>query len=188
MEKVDLRALVSRWMMPVVALSMVAVTQGCTWGVSYYPQTYTYCYYDYWGYYICEYNYYNGDGTTDEGKDIVANVSNAEEAALFSAARHYSSKFSLSEEQGMKVARTIRDFSSVQNRTEQDIADFARRLYGVDPTRVASAVAKAQAGNSTEFSAVVSEAAANFETTPENMKSIIKTLHGKALADQGISL
>lgn len=188
MAKFDVKKMVSRWLLPVAALSMVVVTQGCYWGASYYPQTYTYCYYDYWGYYVCEYNYYNGDGSTDQGKDIVASASNAEEAALFSAARHYATKFSLSDEQGMKVARTLRDFSAVQERSEQDIADFAQRLYGVDPTRIASAVAKAQAGNHAELNAVVGEAAQRFETTTENMKEMIKTLHGKALTDQGIQL
>jgi hypothetical protein len=35
---------------------------------------------------------------------------------------------------------------------------------------------------------LVEEAAKNFETTPENMKNLLKALHGKALEQQGIKL
>lgn len=173
------------------ALPAASLLQGCfvTYGGGYYYPTYNnYCYYDYWGYYICDYYYYNGDGSTEQGKDIVTAASSAEEAQLQSAASHYATKFSLSSEQGLKIARTIRDYSTLESRTEKDVAEFANRLYGVSPTRIAQAVSKAQAGQSEELNSVVAEAARNFETSTENMKQIVKTLHGKALEENGINL
>jgi hypothetical protein len=68
------------------------------------------------------------------------------------------------------------------------LADFARRLYGVDPSEIVAAVGSAQAGNSAKLNSLVEEAASNFGTTTTTMKEIVKTLHGKALAEQGISL
>ncbi len=144
------------------------------------------CYYDYYGYYVCDYYYYNADGTTDTSRDIVTDVANSDEARISNAAQHYAQKFNLSDEQGLKLARTIVDYQALQSRSDQDLADFAQRLYGVNPAEIVSAVSSAQAGDSTKLNGLVTEAAKNFNTTPETMKEIVKNLHGKALEEQGV--
>src|SRR5262249_37404197 len=126
------------------------------------------------------------DGTTDVTKDIATDIANAEQAKLDNAAKHYASKFSLSAEQGLKIAKTIADFNTVQNRSDADVADFAQRLYGVNPADIAAAAGKAQAGDNTQLNAVVAEAAKNFNTDASNMKNIVKTLHGAMLEKNGI--
>jgi hypothetical protein len=170
-----------------LALTVGALAVGSTacyvdTGVSYYND----CYYDIYGYYYCDTYYYNGDGTTDTSRDMVTDIAQAEQAQLDNAAKHYASKFSLSAEQGMKIAKNVSDFNALQSRSDKDVADFAQRLYGVSPTQIASAVGQAQAGDSSAMNAVVAEAAKNFNTSSENMKSIVKTLHGKALEQQGV--
>jgi hypothetical protein len=151
------------------------------------PYTY-YCYYDAWGYYNCSYYYYNADGTVETSRDVVTNVANADEERVNTVAQHYAEKFNLSEEQGLKLARTVNDYQMLQTRTEQDMANFARRLYGLNPSDIVSAVSAAQAGQSQQLNALINEAAANFNTTPSTMKEIVKTLHGKDLAAQGVRL
>jgi hypothetical protein len=168
-----------------IGASMVAAGSGCYSSTVYYDE---YCYWDYWGNYVCEYYYYNGDGTKDVSKDIVTDIAQAEQAKLDNAAKHYASKFSLSAEQGMKIAKTVADFNTVQSRSAEDVADFAQRLYGVNTQSLIAAVGNAQAGDTTKLNEVVAEAAKNFSTTTENMKSIVKTLHGNALKEAGINL
>lgn len=174
-----------------VSLSLVGALMafagtGCYTYVSspYYTED---CYYDYYGYYVCDVYYYNGDGTTDStSKDEITNIAQAEEAKLAIAGKHYAEKFSLSVEQGTKIAKTLNDFKAIENRSDADVADFAQRLYGVNPTSIVAAVGKAQAGDNSQLNDVVAEAAKNFNTTQDNMKNIVKTMHGKALEQQGI--
>lgn len=177
--------MIKKMSLALVAASMAVASTGCytyTSGPSYYQD----CYYDYYGYYYCDTYYYNGDGTTDVSKDITTDIAQVEQAKLDNAAKHYASKFSLSAEQGMKIAKTIADFNTVQNRSDSDVSDFAQRLYGVNPAEIASAVGQAQAGNNAKLNEVVASAAKNFNTSSDNMKSIVKTLHGTMLEKNGI--
>lgn len=169
----------------VVGVSMAFAATACTvetTGPTYYDN----CYYDYYGNYVCDTYYNNGDGTTDTGRDMITNIAQAESQKLANQAKHYAEKFSLSADQGMKIAKTINDFNAVQNRSDADVADFAQRLYGVNPASIVSAVGKAQAGDNSQLNSVVAEAAKNFNTSSDNMKNIVKTLHGKMLEQQGI--
>ena len=136
----------------------------------------------------CETEYYSADGSVETSRDMITDISQEDEIVLQSVAKHYSEKFALGEEQGMKIAQTVRDYSLVQTRSDQDVADFARRLYGVDPMQVAAAVGSAQAGDNSKLNVLVNEAAKNFNTTSDNMKNVVKTLHGKLLEQQGISI
>jgi hypothetical protein len=121
-------------------------------------------------------------------KDIVTDIATSDEETISKNGTDFARKFSLSESQGIKVIRTLHDFAALQSRSDQDLADFAKRLYGVDPARILSASQNAQLGDPTELDAVVSEAARGFDTTPENMKAIVKTLHGRMLEQNGIEL
>lgn len=169
----------------VAAVSMAVGASACTTTVSG-PATYTDCYYDYWGYYVCDTYYYNGDGTSETSRDMITDLAQAEEQMLANQGKHFASKFSLSEEQGLKLAKSINDFNAIKDRSEKDVADFAERLYGVNPSKIVAAAGKAQAGNNAEMNELVAEAAKNFNTTSDNMKSIVKSLHGKLLEQQGI--
>ncbi len=172
-----------------MAIALTACGGGGTVTVST-PTTY-YCeyvydyYYDYW-YEDCY--YINDQGQTETTRDVVADVADQEAAELAAATKYFAEKFSLSDAQGQKVASVIRDFNRLENRTEQDVASFAERLYGVNTSELAGAVAKAQVGDNSKLDEVVSKAAQNFQTSESNMKSIVNYLHGKALRDAGINL
>jgi hypothetical protein len=86
----------------------------------------------------------------------------------------------------MKVARNIQDLSALQDRSEEDLADFAQKLYGVNPNDVISAVGKAQVGDNAELETLIDSI--EFNTSSANKKALIKELHGNALKANGINL
>ena len=161
-------------------------------GVIYQPMWRYNCYpvFDWWGYYLwdeCYWEYYNQDGTLLE-KDMVAEVADKEALLLEKLTGVYAEKFSLSNEAAAKVAKNVKDFSALSNRSADDIADFAERLYGVNPTEIISAVSSAQVGNNTELDSVIEKASVNLGSNNAQMKALIKELHGKALEANGIEL
>ena len=160
--------------------------------VTYEPQWYYNCYpvYDYWGYYMyddCYWEYYNTDGTLLE-KDMVSNVADKEAVLLEKLTGVYAEKFALSTDAAAKVAKNVSDFSALSDRSESDLADFAQKLYGVNPTEIVSAMSSAQVGNNAELDLVIDKASANLGTNAQNMKEIVKELHGKALQSSGIDI
>ena len=159
----------------------------------YQPSWHYNCYpvYDYWGYYLydeCYWEYYNQDGSVAKELDMVAEVADKEQVVLEKTASKFAEKYNLSADQGMKIAKNIADYKALQDRSESDIADFAQKLYGVNPSEVISAVSSAQVGKNAELEAVIKKAAENFNTSEANMRGIVKDLHGKALEESGISL
>ncbi|MBG59220.1 MAG: hypothetical protein CMJ16_02055 [Peredibacter sp.] len=162
--------------------------------VSYYePQWYYNCYpvYDYWGYYMyddCYWEYYNEDGSLAQELDMSEKLADREAHVLAKTAEVYAEKFTLSNDQAMKIAKNVKDFAALQDRSSEDVADFAEKLYGVNPNKVASAVAGAMVGNNAELNEVISQAAQNFQTSEQTMKAIVNELHGKALEENGIDL
>jgi hypothetical protein len=177
-----------------VMLGLMSSFVACTGStVVYYQPSWHYnCYpvYDYWGYYLwdeCYWEYYNQDGTLLE-KDMVAEVADKEALLLEKLTGVYAEKFSLSNEAAAKVAKNVKDFSALSNRSADDIADFAERLYGVNPTEIISAVSSAQVGNNAELDSVIEKASVNLGSNNAQMKALIKELHGKALEANGIEL
>lgn len=157
----------------------------------YQPQWWYNCYpvYDYWGYYQydnCYWEYYSDNGSVAKELDMVGEVADKEQLILEKTAQHYAEKFNLSVEQGMKIAKNASDFSALEDRSASDISDFAQKLYGVNPSEIISAVSSAQVGENAELEKVVEKAALNFNTSKDNMKAIVRELHGKALDENGI--
>lgn len=174
--------------------SMVSCTGGGGGGYYYEPDWWYNCYpvYDSWGYYLyddCYWEYYNVAGEKVKAElDITAEVADIETFKLNRMAVHYAEKFGMSNDQALKVAKNVQDFTALKDRTEADIADFAGRLYGINPTEMVSAVSAAQVGNNEALDKLVGEAAANFNISTESTKALIQELHGNALEAAGINL
>jgi hypothetical protein len=164
---------------------------------SYYSLSYgTVSYYDSYGYYSTYsgwtwkspngiyYDYY-GDALNDDsgaGRDFAADVAQQEQNVVKSAGEFFAAKYSLDAATGVKVAKILHDYAELgksRARTEADIADFSKRLYGQDLNKVKGALAEAMKGNKTQLNSVVEEAATNWSTTPETMKEILKVWYGK---------
>ncbi len=100
----------------------------------------------------CYWEYYNQDGSLAQELDISGEVADREALVLSKTLNVYAEKFSLSADQAMKIAKNVKDFGALQDRSEADIADFAQKLYGVNPSEIVSAVANAQVGNNAKWS------------------------------------
>jgi hypothetical protein len=117
-------------------------------------------------------------GTEYSSRDLLSEIATDDDTRIDAAGVRYAHRFALSDEQGFQLARMIRDYSAIRNRSESDMADFAKRLYGVDPAEIVSAVAAAQLGERENLNALITDAARHFGTTPEIMKTIARDLHG----------
>jgi hypothetical protein len=181
---------IMRFELIALAVTLATSALGCQASAVFYnPDTdpnygsYSPCGYDpYYGYYCM-----SEDGTAYVSKDVTTTIAQDESAKLEVAARHFSREFQLSDDQGMKIAKTVHDYNALKTRSDRDVADFARRLYGIEPNRIVKAVGQAQMGNSAALDEVVTEAAKNFNTTQDNMRRIVKSLHGKLIQEQGIA-
>lgn len=107
---------------------------------------------------------------------------------LETQATYFANKLSLSKEQGVKIAKALNEFKALDHRTEEDMASFAKKVYGVEFGSIMHATFEASAGNNAPLNDVIEEASINFNTSPEHMKSIVKAFHGHVMSDYGISL
>lgn len=138
--------------------------------------------------YVCYWVYYSQDGSSTRELDMVADIADQEQIVISKSAEIYAEKYSLSLEQGRKIAKQVYDLNALKERSAQDLADFAQKLYGVNPTDLVQAISDAQVGSNAALEKLISEASVNFQTSAENMKVIIKDLHKKALEASGINL
>jgi hypothetical protein len=139
-------------------------------------------------------NCLNRAGSNSISRDLITIVSDEEEKTIQSAAKNFAAKYSLSAETSTKVARTMNDWAKLgfqrgnKGRTAQDVADFTKRLYGVDIQKVSTALMSAAIGDESDLNNTVNEVAANWGTNPETMREILKDFHGKQLDGVGITL
>ena len=147
--------------------------------------------YDTWtGNYVhgCFWVYYNVDGSRTQELDMVADVADTQSIILDKTTQYFSEKYSLSLANGYKIAKNVLDIQSLQDRSVDDLADFAKKLYGINSAELVIAISLAQVGNNNALDDLISISAKNFSTSSETMKSIIKDLHSKALEESGIEL
>jgi hypothetical protein len=133
----------------------------------------------------CDTTYGAGEA---HSRDILSELEAADEGWVQTKGQELASQFALSEEQGMKVARMHRDYALIQNRSDSDLEDFSRRLYGVSPREVEAAIEASQLGHGERFNVLIEEGAAHFGTTPETFKVMVKGLYGSALESAGVTL
>lgn len=133
----------------------------------------------------CVIMYYSSGETIE--LDIQAQAADLEEAITQSLSTRYQENFGLSLEDASKIAQTVTDFSTLQERSNEDLADFAEKLYGINPTNIISAVSKAQVGDHQELDHLISDKSHDFEISESQMKGLIQDLHGQVLMENGIS-
>ncbi len=148
---------------------------GTTWTHKCYQEQNAY------GQYYLECNtYYNSfDQTILVERDIAEEVSDIEGAIVASKASFYEKRFTLSADAAYRLAKLTEDFKMIQERSMEDVADYAQRLYGVNPNKIIEAIANAQVGDNTKLDEVISEGARNFGTTDETMRAVVNHLHFK---------
>lgn len=128
--------------------------------------------YDPWGYAL-------NAGSDNGSRDIIAEASVEAEERVLSVGREFAQKNALSEETGVRIARALHQMATLPGRlgrarTEADIADFTKRLYGVDLSRVTAAALSYQAGDARALRELNSEVARNWGTSPEVTEQILR--------------
>ena len=119
-----------------------------------------------------------------ESTDMIGDVAAEEQGAIEGAGQMFAEKYSLSAETGRHVAQVLHDAATLgkdRARTEEDIADFTQRLYGIDYNKVKSAVEVAQKGDMSKLNSVIDQVAINWSASPETTKEILKSWYGKQL-------
>jgi hypothetical protein len=140
--------------------------------------------YDEWGYAL------NRNGVSIN-RDLIADVGQEQETMIKSAASKFAAKYSLSNEVGLKVAKTLNTWSKLgftQGRTTDDLKNITKELYGVDFDEAESALKDAVVGQKDKLNKLVNTAAQNWGTNPETMREILNDFHGNQLKVLGATL
>ena len=118
----------------------------------------------------------NEDADKD-GVDVVTGAAQAAREVVLKQGKTFAERYGLAEEAGVKIATTLNDFAVIgksRARTQQDIEDFTKRLYGVDFTEANAALEKAKAGDASGIDGLNGTVAAHWGTNPETSKEILK--------------
>lgn len=121
----------------------------------------------------------------ESGRDLVADVAAAEDRQALEAGRAFSLKYTLSEETGIRIARTLSDWATLSRRlrrarTDDDIADFCRRLYGVSAESAMAAISAARHGDPGPALDLNREIASYWGTTPETSAEVLRAWYRRA--------
>lgn len=130
-------------------------------------------------------------GEEDEGRDVIGDAAAQEEAVVAHVGKEFAAKYALAETTGVQIAKTLNDWATLsmrenRARTEKDIADFSKRLYGVSISDTQKALASAKAGNSQDLENLNERVAQHWGTSPATSKAILKSFYKKQLGDAGI--
>jgi hypothetical protein len=185
----------SLWAM-LLSFTLVACNGGGTTNPNtgyYNPTPYYTCQYiwDTWSgnyTYACFWVYYGVDGQSSLELDMVADIADGEAIMLEKTAQIYAEKFSLAYDVAYKMAKNVKHFDNLTERSIDDLADFAQKMYGVNPLDLVGAISAAQLGQYNQLNTLIENAAIDYRTSTQNMRSIIKALHNDALQAHGLKL
>ncbi len=119
------------------------------------------------------------DETSETSKDLETAKSIREAHKIAKIGSSLAAEYGLSQERGeeiAKLANSWKKLSSSRSLTDADANAFSKDLLGVDISKATSAMVKYELGNAKEFNEVVEVAAQANDTTPENMKEIVKNI------------
>lgn len=137
--------------------------------------------------------YGNALNETDEDQettaDVIALASKKEADSAKAAGRSLSQRYALAETAGVSIARTLQDWAVLgraRARTPGDVADFSKRLFGVDLSRANRAIADAARGQPDAMKELNVDVAAHWGTTPETSKEILSHWYQGEMKDLGL--
>ena len=135
-------------------------------------------------------NEQNSDDTASV-MDVVAQAAEKEKMVSKEVGKALAQKYALAEDKGIAISKTLQDWAKLgkdRARTEADVSDFAKRIYGVDPVKAKTALLKAVA---TKDQSPVEEmnidVAAYWGTSPEVSKQILKNWYKEEVAAYGVN-
>lgn len=129
------------------------------------------------------------DDEGEQSSDIIALASQKETEAAKRAGKALSQKYALAEDAGVNIAKTLQDWAVLgrdRARTTADVADFSKRLYGVELSRASNALQEAVKGNKEALTEVNVDVAAHWGTSPETSKEILSQWYKEELTQLGV--
>ncbi len=132
------------------------------------------------GYYVDSHgNYYDAAGAVQKDLEVLASIT--DQATIQETGRKLSAQFSLSDEQGLRVARLATEWQTLsksRQMTAKDLDAFTSDLVGVNMAEVRDAAKRAADGDRSSIDSLLNRAAQGLDTTPENVKNILETFSG----------
>lgn len=156
-------------------------------------------YYDYWSY-TDSYGYYRTytgyawlsstgilyddygnalnelDAEEAQSADVIGLAAKKEKEATKLVGKTFAQKYALAESTGVSIAKTLQDWAVLgrdRARTEDDVADVSKRLYGIELDKAKEALVEAAKGNKGALDEVNVDVAAHWGTSPETSKDIL---------------
>lgn len=117
--------------------------------------------------------------TESTGKDVLKRNAVVEQYLVVEMAKQVKSKFGLSDERSLKIAKAsnhFRKFSSKRAVTSEDANAYASEILGADFSEIEKAYKATLKGNTSELNSLLEKAAEKNETTPEKMGEILSKL------------
>lgn len=168
------------------------------YGIWDYTDSYGYqAYYEGWawlsptGILYDDYGYALNENNSRRGRDLLAKAAAQERVVIQKAGAKVAERYALSSDTGVRIAQTLNDWATLaktRSRTQADVAAFSKRLYGIDYSKIENALTEAQAGDNSGMDALVEDGAANWSTSPETMREILRNWYGQEAKDAGINL
>jgi hypothetical protein len=131
------------------------------------------------------YDYYTyraiNEGNEEKGRDILSTIGQRVEDMVRNAGKQWAEKHGVELSVGLKVAQAAHDWNKIaktRERTEADLIQFTKRLTGAKEGDITRALKE---GDRKSIDAVVEEAAQTWGTSPEQMKSIVRSIYGASL-------
>jgi hypothetical protein len=126
-----------------------------------------------------------------ETRDLIGDVAQKEKSTITRVGKDFAEKYALSELTGINVARTLNDWATLslkqkRARTAADVADFSKRLYGINVDSALNALSAAQKGDLSGLEGLNTQVATFWGTSPETSKAILKGWYQRELEAMGI--
>ncbi len=144
-------------------------------------------YYDEYGQWV-DPTYTYSRKNPSEGRNVVGDVAALTLKVVKSAGQKLAAKYGLSSETGYNIARLYNTWAVIgkdRSRTEKDVKDFTRRLYGIDANKIKISLEAAQKGEMSLLEENLEEVADNWGTTPEMVKAMQKEWFAPQLKNYG---
>jgi hypothetical protein len=126
---------------------------------------------------------------TEQSADVISLAAQKEGKAAEHAGKVLSQKYALAEAAGVSIAKTLQDWAVIgrdRARTKNDVADFSKRLYGVELGRATRAIQDAAKGDRSALTELNIDVAAHWGTSPETSKEILSHWYKDELARVGV--
>ncbi len=136
-------------------------------------------------------NALNAQGENAEiSADVIAQSATLEKQVAITAGKSFAQKYALAEDKGILISQTLQSWAILAKdraRTDADVSEYAKRLYGVELSRAKNAmILAATTQNQQPLEDLNVDVAAHWGTTPEVSKQILKAWYQQELSGYGI--